>query len=463
MAATSTVLAGSGEPDMVLIGELLEEIARHPPAVYARKLLIEHYISVGWLDAARENVDEVKKHTPNDLDVKEWQKMLKKKSDPKPQAIVKPVSTPKPVPVPRPAVLNEPSAAPAKLPADLDVARDDLSTGYKSLQKKAGTLLSNLSHLKYLSKKQGRPLSANISKREAITSGELQKTTSEGNPPGSARSVVRKIQLNPNTPLEVIITDMEDMMKWLRAKNANAHNDTIREALVKRVQALESAFPDNLKMYPEVALMHIEHEHLGKVYVTDETMLGDKVSDILRENFWVTEDNYAWDMEELAQAITANGGIMRNPLSRQMFTPKDIRGIVAHPAGKQLAALQLEQHELSKGIRPGTVDQMEKLAATILEDQSTDSLPSRYAVDEFLAYCATLPEAEQKAIEGLRCPARDSHTGQAYDFTIGEAVRDAKGNRVCFHKTGDFIKQAAFYLRQNRGVPPDPDGKCVVM
>jgi hypothetical protein len=75
-----------------------------------------------------------------------------------------------------------------------------------------------------------------------------------------------------------------------------------------------------------------------------------------------------------------------------------------------------------------------------------------------------VPEAEQKALNGLKCPAKDSHTGQAYDFSIGEAVLDAKGNRVCFHKTGDFIKQAAQHLRQNRGAPSTAgDDKCAVM
>lgn len=73
-----------------------------------------------------------------------------------------------------------------------------------------------------------------------------------------------------------------------------------------------------------------------------------------------------------------------------------------------------------------------------------------------------VPELEQKAIDGLKCPAKDSHTGQAYDSSIGEAVRDAKGNRVCFHKTGDFIGQAAAHLRQQKGVAPDAD-KCGVM
>jgi hypothetical protein len=74
-----------------------------------------------------------------------------------------------------------------------------------------------------------------------------------------------------------------------------------------------------------------------------------------------------------------------------------------------------------------------------------------------------VPGLEQKAIDGLKCPAKDSHTGQAYDVIIGEAVRDAKGNRVCFHKTGDFIQQAAAHLRQNHGVAPEDPNTCIVM
>jgi hypothetical protein len=74
-----------------------------------------------------------------------------------------------------------------------------------------------------------------------------------------------------------------------------------------------------------------------------------------------------------------------------------------------------------------------------------------------------VPELEQKAIQGLKCPARDSHTSQTYDWSIGEAVRDAEGNLVCFHKTGDFIKQAAAHLRKNRGIAPDPDQNCTTM
>src|SRR5204863_9577748 len=100
-----------------------------------------------------------------------------------------------------------------------------------------------------------------------------------------------------------------------------------------------------------------------------------------------------------------------NPLSRQMFTPNDVRAIVQHPLGNRLAALQVEQSMLSQGLRPKTIEQLENLARVLLEDMSLDSIPSRQAVDGFLAYVATLPQAEQKAIDVLRVPAKDSHTG----------------------------------------------------
>jgi hypothetical protein len=68
--------------------------------------------------------------------------------------------------------------------------------------------------------------------------------------------------------------------------------------------------------------------------------------------------------------------------------------------------------------------------------------------DEFMVYIATLPQAEQDAIDRLQVPARDSHTNQAFDCTIGEAVRDGKANKICLHKLGDLLKQAATHLRK---------------
>lgn len=67
-----------------------------------------------------------------------------------------------------------------------------------------------------------------------------------------------------------------------------------------------------------------------------------------------------------------------------------------------------------------------------------------------MAYVATLPIAEQTAIDKLRVPAKDSHTGQSFDTSIGDAIRDAQGNRICFHKTGDLARQAVAHLRKKR-------------
>jgi hypothetical protein len=227
-------------------------------------------------------------------------------------------------------------------------------------------------------------------------------------------------------------------------------NDSVRESLAKRVRALTASLPENLQHYASSALMHVEHEVLQRTYVCDETMLGDPISEVPRAHFWVSEDGYAWDMEELAQALASNGGVMRNPLSKKMFTSSDIRAIVQHPLGSRLAALRVEQSKLSKGVRTDTISRLEKLSAVFLADMSEDQLTSRHALEEFSAYLATLPQSEQNALDKLRVPAHDSHTGQPFDTSIGEAVRDAQGNKVCVHKTGDLLAQAARHLRQRK-------------
>lgn len=138
---------------------------------------------------------------------------------------------------------------------------------------------------------------------------------------------------------------------------------------------------------------------------------------------------------------------MRNPLSKQIFTSADIRAISQHPLGKGLAVLQVEQSKLKLGVRLNTIDELEKLASILLVDTSEDQVPSRTAVEQFVAYLATLPDAEQNAVDGLKVPAKDSHTHMEYDWAIGDAVRDPQANKVCFHKTGDFLSQAVKHLR----------------
>jgi hypothetical protein len=254
---------------------------------------------------------------------------------------------------------------------------------------------------------------------------------------------------NRQQALEIAISDLKDMAGWIHSDSSQQpplDKDGVREALAKRVAALVAALPANLQDHAVTALMHVEHEVLHREYVCKETMLGDPITDIPRANFWVSEDGYAWDMAELAQAIKSQDGVMRNPLSKQMFTPNDVRAIIRHPLGNELGALQVEQSKLSKGVRPATVKRLADLAEVLKADMSPDQMASRHAIDDFLAYVATLPEMEQRSIDKLRIPANDSHNGLPFDSTIGEAVRDAQGNRVCIHKIGDFLGQAARHL-----------------
>jgi hypothetical protein len=396
-----------GEPDMALIAELLEDISRNPPAIAARKLLVEHYISVGWLDAALDNAKELKSMAPRDPDVTQFLEVLQKKPDPPAaEKIITQVSS---VSLPdvriwdpktgRYKKTNTPKSAKqasetsnSQLNGDLGPARQDLTQGYQALRTKAKFVLTDLLHLQTLQKKAGLAPSPNTPKIKTIVQGCEGTTTAKVGPPGSARSAARTIRDNAKEGTSLAITDLEDTIQWIRKpydKPSHASNDTVRDVLVKRVDALQSALPDDLKIHCELALMHMEHEYLMRNYANTETMLCDEVKDIPRANFYVTEDNYAWDMEELVQAITANNGVLRNPLSKEMFTPKDIKGILFHPLGKPLAALAVEQHEMSKGVRSETITRMEKLSCVLLEDQSSDTVPSRTAVDEFLAYVAT--------------------------------------------------------------------------
>src|SRR5262249_28674181 len=176
----------------------------------------------------------------------------------------------------------------------------------------------------------------------------------------SVRAVARDMiaKEDDGEALRFVVTDFSNIVCWKRSRESTTPDeDAIRNTLVKRVRALEAAFPEDseLRRFPRIALMHMDHEHLKRKYVNSETMLGDSIEEIGRESFFTSEDGYAWDMDELAQAITSNSGIMRNPLSRQMFSREDIHFIINHPKGKSLAAMQVEQGKLKKGVRPQTV------------------------------------------------------------------------------------------------------------
>lgn len=394
---------------MGLIGELMEEISRRPPAIAARKLLVEHYISVGWVEAALDNANELRTLAPGDCEVAAFLSVLEKKPDPPAAEIV--TLPPKPTgskgqsasgglvwdvktgrykkssAIARPTERRSDISG-FQIGDDLDAARQDLVTGYQTLRVRAGSILTDLLHLQALQKKANIQPSRNTAKVQRIVNGQVNTSAQLCTP----RTTARAMQNSPKDALGLVIADMEEAIRWHKnhlSQTTGADTDKLRDAIVKRKAALQVVLPDDLKIHCEVALMHMEHEQLGRNYVNTETMYGDEVKDIPRSNLYVTEDNYAWDMEELVAAIEAGSGVLRNPLSKQMFTPRDVKGIYMHPSAKPLAALVVEQREMSKGVRPETITRLEKLSSVLLEDQSAETLPSRHAVDEFLAYIAT--------------------------------------------------------------------------
>jgi hypothetical protein len=427
----------STAPDMALINELYDAIEQHPPAIEARKLLVQHYLLVGWTDAANDAITELLKlASKDDLTKISSSASTANTLQAEPRAST-PTTTYKPI---LPLHIDDSQSASQEFAKDYGALRERA----KKLQNEL-RLVSNLP-LQHENALIFEKLTHDIN---ALADGHIRLAV-RVRQPGSVKLVARKMEGKPHQALEIAISDLTDMANWLRladSQQPTLDNDAVREALAKRVRALIAALPAELQDHASSALMHVEHEILRREYVCKETMIGgDPIADIPRANFWVSEDGYAWDMEELAQAIKSNDGVMRNPLSKQMFTPNDVRAIIKHPLGKGLAALQIEQSKLSKGVRPATVKRLAELAKVLGADMSDDQMASRHAIDDFLAYVATLPDTEQKSIDKLRVPAKDSHTGLPFDSTIGEAVRDAKGNRVCIHKTAEFIGQAARHL-----------------
>lgn len=321
---------------------------------------------------------------------------------------------------------------PIRTQEDWSTTEKNLEEGYTSLRSEAKLLRKEIEAVYALG---GISLDDEdaIPNLQAISDGRVSTAVSMAQPV-SVREIAKSIMKTPSRSQELIIEDFEDFVRWATCQSPPLASEVIRERLVKRKALLEAALPESVQPSSAAALAHIEREYLQKKYVNSETMFGDAIKDIPKQNFFVSEDNYAWDMDELAQAIASNDGVMRNPLSRQMFSESDIRMILAHPLGKRLKPLQMAQSQLKKGVRPATIDRVEKLGHVMLVDQSVDAAPSRVAMDEFLANVATLPESEQRTINSLKIPAIDTNTRQPYDYTIGESVRDAKANTTCFHK-----------------------------
>ena len=425
----------SSHAEYGIIADLLETIEQDPYALNARKLLADQYVAFNWNEAAADTMKEILEIQPDDTEATVWLRNHYRPSRTK--TVVKPKDTR----VVRAAAMRDES--PYAKPGDFL----KLENGYRTLMHDAEALAQDLQIYQELC--PGIDISGHIADIKALADGRSAAVL-KIKKPDTARAIAAKIKDTDlsSAQTEIAYVDLEANARYWRSQDGY-HGDKVRDAVLKRAQAIKVALPGPLAHICETAFMHIEHEVLGKKYQNEEglTMLGDPIASIPRSNFWSTEDGYAWDMSELAQALQANKGVMRNPLSSQMFSADDVKAIVQHPEGKCLAALQLKQSQLSNGVRTTTIEALDRMAKVMLEDQSDDAAKSREAVDDFLAYAATLPGEEQATLNELRVPATDSHTGRQYDGSIGEAVADAKANRQCFHKTGDYLQQATRYLR----------------
>ncbi|KAF1979097.1 hypothetical protein BU23DRAFT_523658 [Bimuria novae-zelandiae CBS 107.79] len=454
----------TGAPDLTLIAELSDEIERHPPAVCAKTLLVHHYLSIGWIGAAADLVKELQRDASHDTEIVRLAEVVKQSAETR---VAKKSKANTAVTSSKPG-----EKAARRTPAFRKMA-SELVDGHQSLREKAKDLFGNLLPLQAEQRKLGLPTSGVSVSLKAFIEGRNVPKVSAG-PPSKVHAVMRAILSIPEKAVDLVILDFENVILWLRGifmLNApnGASEDEIREILVKRTRAIQKGLPESLKPHCELGFMHTEHENLHHKYANDALgtmVLNRPLKEIPREDFYVTEDNYAWEISELTTAIRAGDGVMRNPLSKEMFTLKDIRGILRHPRGKALEALAIAQEEMSQGVRDDTITRMGKLAEIMLAEREQDQKKSRKAYDEFQAYIATLPEREQKTIEAYRCPAYDEYARKAYDDTIGQTLKDFHAGILCVHKAGDFLRQAAVHLRCNRGMAPRPstqENSCVVM
>lgn len=306
-----------------------------------------------------------------------------------------------------------------------------LESGYQSLKADAQILEGDMSSPIFsgIAEDQDEMLSI----LNLISRGKVASAISVDQPV-SVREAARVVLSKPDKATDLIAEDFDAVVRWMTSSKGELDVEKVRDRLLKRQRLLEAALPDSMRRNCTAAFQQIEREHLRREYANEETMLGDKIEEIPPANFFVSEDNYAFDMDELASWITVRNGVMRNPLSLQMFSESDIRTILDHPIGKKLRPLDEAQHRLRGGARPATITHIEKLGNIMLQDQSMDANPSRKGIDEFLGYVATLPQSEQTTIRELRIPATDKNTGQPFDYSISESVSDAKAGVTCYHK-----------------------------
>jgi hypothetical protein len=174
--------------DTSLLNELFEEIAKNPPAIEARKLLVQQYIQVGWNEAAYDEIQVLLTLVPLDTEVKGFLELFPKQEEPK--------DSPKPPPITAP--LKRKGALVA-LPDDLATGQNELARDYQALRSSANSLLSELRLLRDLHQQQdaaSQSFDKHIPDLAALAAGRITSTV-RVKQPGSARFVARAMAAEP--------------------------------------------------------------------------------------------------------------------------------------------------------------------------------------------------------------------------------------------------------------------------
>jgi hypothetical protein len=366
--------------NLSLINELYTTIEDDPTAIYPRKFLVEQLTACGWIPAAVDAAKDVLKLDPKD---KEMLDFVQKHQTAAPASPTKNENRTLNKLLPRFKTKYKAETVPVPTTdGERGWLEKRLIDAINTLQERAGMLSRDMRVVTEVRKSRGESISRDdeLDALKSLANGQLGTFNSQN--PHSARAIARDIETESDSQkaINLAISDLEDILDRLRSSDNPPNDDSIRETLSKRCRIIATSLSAEKQDQVNLALMHLEHEKLGRKYHNNETMFGDEVKDITRSDFLMSEDGYAWSMDELAQAITAGGGVMRNPLSKEMFSTTDIKRIIQHATGKPLAAMQLEQSELSKGVRSTTIDQLSKLADVFLTDMEDDQRASRLAL-----------------------------------------------------------------------------------
>ena len=223
---------------------------------------------------------------------------------------------------------------------------------------------------------------------------------------------------------------LKSTIDWWSSPEQFSSLDPISMVLDRRVQTLLSLLTSvYLRSLVRTAQMHIQHEVLHYRYFNEKTMSGELVAEIPRDRFLATEDNYAWDMEELSAAIDANRAL-RSPITRRHFTPNDLGAILNHPLGAHLKTLFDEDGGLLR-----TDDDSEDGKAATEREHATTELS-----DEGKEEARKLPEAEKEiASPGiLDASIIMGATSDPNDATRPSATATRRKLRGLLTKSGTF-------------------------